>query len=91
MHFFRSEEHLYRMEGFKNKHEEGFISIDDLMFLFSRPYFKKRRDPDYYSRMGEYAGDMVASLEKLQQAGKFWRLKWFEKLGFNLAIKLKIV
>jgi hypothetical protein len=91
MHFFRSEEHIYKMDGFKKRHAEGIISIYDLMTFFSRPYFRNRRNKDYFIRMGEYAGDMIESLENLHNAGKFWQLKWFEKLAFATAIKLKII
>jgi hypothetical protein len=91
MNFFRSEEHLRNWEGFKEKKKGGIIPLDDLMRLFSRPYFTNRREPDYFSHLGEYAADMVTTLDSLENAGAYWRLKWFEKLGFSLALKLGLI
>lgn len=88
MNFFRSEDHLRKWKGFEEKKIAGIISLNDLMRLFSGPYFANRRDQNYFSHMGEYGAVMIAELDKLENAGAFWRLKWFEKLGFFLAIKL---
>jgi hypothetical protein len=41
--------------------------------------------------MGEYTNEMIAKLDCLENSGAYWRLKWFEKLGFSLAIKLGLV
>ena len=65
--------------------------MDDLMKLFSGSYFKNRRDPDYLLKMGEYFGDTITTLGTLGNAGNFWRLKWFEKFGFSLAVKLRLI
>ena len=89
MNFFRSEEHLRNWEGFQENKKGGIIALSDLMRLFSGPSFAKRRDPDYFSHMGEYGADMIAGLNTLENAGSFWRLKWFEKLAFFLALKVK--
>ena len=59
MHFFRSEEHLRNWKGFQEDKKGGIIALTDLMRLFSRPYFTKRTEPDYFSHMGEYMMDMV--------------------------------
>jgi hypothetical protein len=91
MNFFRSEEHLRNWQGFQEKKKEGIIALSDLMRLFSGPYFANRRNPDYYSHMGEYLADMIANLDTLKEAGSYWRMKWFEKLGVSLGIKLGLV
>jgi hypothetical protein len=88
MNFFRSEEHLRNWEGFQEKKKGGIITLSDLMRLFSGPYFTNRREPNYFSNMSGYATDMIATLDSLENAGTYWRLKWFEKLGFSLAQKL---
>jgi len=90
MHFFRSEEHLRNSKGFQEAKKGGIIALSDLMRLFSRPYFTKRREPDYFSHSGEYMMDMAATLSTLENAGAYWRLKWFEKLGLPLMVKLKV-
>jgi len=91
MNFFRSEEHLRNLGDFHEKKIGGIITLNDLMWLFSRPYFTNRRKPDYFSRMGEYTIDMITSLEKLEHAGDYWRLRWFEKIAVSLAIKLGLM
>jgi hypothetical protein len=73
------------------KNTGGIISLDDLMKLFSGSYFKNRRDPDYFLKMGEYFGDIITTLDTLENAGSFWRMKWFEKIGFSLAVKLGMI
>jgi len=91
MNFFRSEEHLRRWEGFKEKKEGGIIALKDLMTLFSRPYFKNRRDPDYYSRMGDYIVDMAATLETLAHAGEYWRMGKLDMVGLSIGNKLGLM
>ncbi len=89
MNFFRSEEHLRKWEGFKKDGKEGIITLSDAMRLFSGPFFTKRREPDYFSHMAKYAADMIATMDTLENAGSYWRLKWFEKLILSLVMKLK--
>ncbi|MEW5735538.1 MAG: hypothetical protein AB1921_11820 [Thermodesulfobacteriota bacterium] len=91
MNFFRSEEHLRKWEGYAPGKEGGTIALPSLMWLFSGPYFQKRRDPDYMSHYGEYMADMMGKLDKLQGAGDFWRLNPLEKTAFSLGRKLKIL
>lgn len=91
MNFFRSEEHLRNWEHFTEKKKEGMISLNDLMVIFSGTYFTKRRESDYFSHMGEYGAEMIGKFDSLENAGSYWRLKWFEKLGFKLALKLGLI
>jgi hypothetical protein len=91
MNFFRSEEHLRRWEGFDEKKMEGVIIPSDLMNLFSGPYFTKRREPDYFSHMGEYLTGMLGSLDSLTGAGAFWRMGRLDRLGISLARKAGLI
>ena len=91
MNFFRSEEHLRNWEGFKEKRKGGIISLESLMQLFSGPYFTNRSRPDYVSHMSEYMAEMLATLEKLPEAGDHWRMSPVEKFGFTLAMKLGLM
>ena len=91
MHFFRSEEHLRNWEGFEETKKGGIIALNSLMNFFSGPYFTQRAQPDYYSQMSEYLFAMIASLDDLVNAGSYWRMNRFEKLGFSLGRKLGIV
>jgi len=91
MNFFRSEEHVRNLKGFKEKQAGGIIALTDLMKLFSISYFKNRRNPDYFSNMGNYMPEFIATLDTLENAGSFWRMKWFEKLGVKLGLKLGLM
>ena len=42
---------------------------------FSGPLFRNRLEPDYLSRVTEYASEMFLSLKKLGKAGPFWTPK----------------
>lgn len=91
MNFFRSEEHLNRWDGLKKNGKEGIIELETLMKLFSGPYFQKRREPDYFSHMGEYLADMISSLDDMKHAGNFWRMKPYEKIGLSIGQKLGLI
>ncbi len=91
MNFFRSEEHLRRWEGYVEKKKGGKIALDSLMQLFSLPYFTNRGRPDYISHFSEYMADLVGELDKLPDAGDYWKLSPFQKAAFNLAMKLGLM
>jgi hypothetical protein len=91
MLFFRSEEHLRNWERFSEHKIGGIIPLRTLMKFFSGRYFTQRREPDYFSHMGKYLVQMIASLDDLDDAGSHWRMKGLEKLGFSLGRKLGMV
>jgi hypothetical protein len=91
MNFFRSEEHLRRWGGYKEKMAGGKISLDSLMQLFGEPYFTNRGSPDYISHFSEYMAGLVGKLDDLPDAGDYWKLSSLEKTGFNLAVKLGFI
>jgi hypothetical protein len=91
MNFFRSEEHLRRWEGYEEKMEGGKISLDSLIQLFGEPYFRKRGNPDYVSNFSEYMTGLVDEIDKIPDAGKYWRLSRLEKAGFKLVQKLGLI
>ena len=73
MNLFRSEEHIRNWERFDAESEEGIISLADLIELFSGSYFRRRLDPDWVSRSGEYAMQMVATMQEIGKTGSFWQ------------------
>ena len=91
MNFFRSEEHLRRWEGYQEKKKGGKISLDSLMQLFQLPCMRNRGKLDYISHFSEYMAGLVGELDKISDAGDFWRLSSFEKAAFNLAMKLGLM
>ena len=91
MNFFRSEEHLRKSEGYQEKKKGGKISLDSLMQLFQLPYMRNRGELDYISNFSEYMAGLVGELDKLPDAGDYWKLSPFEKAAFNLAGKLGLM
>ena len=91
MNFFRSEEHLRRWEGYEEKMEGGKISLDTLIHLFGQPYFTNRGKPDYISHFSEYMAGLVGELDKIPDAGKYWKLSALEKAAFKLVMKLGLM
>ncbi|UCE51856.1 MAG: hypothetical protein JSV31_21720 [Desulfobacterales bacterium] len=75
MNLFRSEEHIRNWARFVPAAEEGIISLDDLVRLFSGNYFRRRMDSDWVSRSRDYAREMVATFKEIGKTGPFWRTK----------------
>ncbi|MEW5913264.1 MAG: hypothetical protein AB1814_11960 [Thermodesulfobacteriota bacterium] len=75
MNFFRSEEHAKNWRGFAPGSEEGLLSLEDLLKMFSGPYFRRRLDPDWVSHSREYARAMGATIQEIGKTGPFWRPK----------------
>ncbi len=73
MNLFRSEEHIHDWADFKNGTEEGIITLDDLVKLFSGGYFRKRLEPDWVSHQREYALEMIGTLKEMGKTGPFWK------------------
>jgi hypothetical protein len=48
------------------------MPLSNWALAFSGPLFKNRLEPDYLSRVKEYASEMFLSLKKLGKAGPFW-------------------
>lgn len=88
MRLFRSEEHLRAMDGFRERDLRGMIPIDTLMHMFSQPMFRRRRDPDYASRLGEYLAELIPVLDTLEGAGSHFTMAWYEKMAFAVAQRL---
>jgi hypothetical protein len=91
MLFFRSEEHLRNWEHFSEHKMSGVISLPTLMKFFSGPYFTQRREPDYFSHMGRLLFQMIESLDDLEDAGSYWKMKGLEKFVFSLGRRLGMV
>jgi hypothetical protein len=48
------------------------MPLADWALAFSGPLHRKRLEPDYLSRIKEYASEMFLLLEKLGKSGAFW-------------------
>lgn len=72
MNFFRSEEHLRRWADFDPATLPGMVPLADLMTVFSADFFRRRPDPDYFSKMRQYGAGFVAALKQVGKTGAFW-------------------
>jgi len=73
MNLFRSEEHLRNRKQFDLAHAEGIIPLPDLVKLFSGNYFRRRLDPDWFSRSHEYGREWIVTLIEMGKIGPFWK------------------
>jgi hypothetical protein len=73
MNLFRSEGHIRNWSGFNPEAEDGIISMEDLVKLFSCNNFRRRLDPDWLSHSREYGREMLATLGEMGKSGPFWK------------------
>ena len=69
MLFFRSEEHLKNWTQYDPATEDGISQLEGLLTMFSSNIFKKRMDPDYFSNMKTYLGEMIKEVGSNDKIG----------------------
>ncbi len=74
MNLFRSEEHIRNWSRFDSAAEQGIVPLANIVKLFSLDMFKKRLEPDYVARVGQYAKEFLATGAELGKTRPFWRL-----------------
>jgi hypothetical protein len=72
MNLFRSEEHVKNWALYDPVSEQSIMPLSNWALVFSGPLCRKRLEPDYLSRVNEYASELVLSLKKLGKEGPFW-------------------
>jgi hypothetical protein len=72
MNLFRSEEHVKKWSLYDSISAESIMPLFDWATIFSGPLFRKRLEPDYLSRTGEYAAEFLMSFKKMGKSGSFW-------------------
>jgi len=72
MNFFRSEEHLRKWAQFDPRKEDGIISLNDLVKIFSEELHRRRLDLDFFSHLEEYRKERVGTLKEIGRTGPFW-------------------
>jgi hypothetical protein len=75
MNLFRSEEHVKIWPHYDPVSAESIMPLSNWAQVFSGPLMRNRLQPDYLSRVNEYASEMILSLKKLGKAGPFWTPK----------------
>jgi hypothetical protein len=73
MNFFRSEEHIRNWVRFDPAAEDGITPLSDLVRLFSCEYFRRRLDPDYFSKRLQYRTEFLSILREIGKTGPFWQ------------------
>ena len=71
MLFFRSEEHLKNWAQYDPATEGGISQLEGLLSMFSSNLFKRRMDPDYFSNMKTYFGELFEEVAKNDKIGLF--------------------
>ena len=71
MLFFRSEEHLKNWVQYDPATEGGISQLDGLLSMFSCNLFKKRMDPNYFSKMKSYFGGLFEEVVGNDKIGAF--------------------
>ena len=71
MLFFRSEEHLKNWAQYDPATEGGISQLEGLLSMFSSNLFKRRMDPDYFSNMKTYFGELFEEVVKNDKIGPF--------------------
>lgn len=74
MTFFRSEDHVRNWSGFDPAAEDGIISLESLVTLFSKSFFRRRMDEDYLSKMPTYGPEFMGAFQEIGKTGPFWAL-----------------
>jgi len=72
MNLFQSEEHVKNWSLYNSASAESIMPLSNWAMVFSGPLCRNRLQPDYLSRVNEYAGELLSSLRKLGKAGPFW-------------------
>ncbi len=72
MNLFRSEEHVKNWALYDSVSAESIMPLANWATAFSGPLFRNRLEPDYLSRVNEYASELLLALKKLGKAGPFW-------------------
>ena len=71
MLFFRSEEHLKKYAQYDPASEGGISQVEGLLAMFSSNLFKRRMDPDYFSNMKNFLGELIAEVGSNDKIGIF--------------------
>ena len=72
MNLFRSEEHVKNWALYDPSTADSIMPLSNWAAVFSGPLCRNRLQPDYLSRINEYAAELLLSLKKLGKAGPFW-------------------
>ena len=73
MNFFRSEDHVRRWIRFDPAAEDGIIHLKDMVKLAGCEYFRRRLEPDYFSKRLTYRTEFLDTIKAIGKTGPFWQ------------------
>ena len=75
MNLFRSEEHVRSWPHFDSSAEDGILSLDGLVHMFSMDFCRRRLDENYVSASGQYTKELFDAASKLGEEKAFWAIE----------------
>jgi hypothetical protein len=72
MNLFRSEETVAGWSQTAPGSEDGILPVRTWARMFSADLFRRRLDPDYFSKVPEYLGAMMALMAELDMKGPYF-------------------
>jgi len=73
MLFFRSEEHLKNWAQYDPATHDGISELEGLLAMFSSNLFKRRLEPNYFSSMKTYIGELIGEMGSNDKVGLFMK------------------
>jgi len=72
MNLFRSEEHIRNWARYDPAAQEGIVTLEELVKLFTGDFFQKRLGSNYVSHNQEYFGKFVSAVTETAKTRLFW-------------------
>jgi len=54
--------------------DQGIVPLANIVTLFSLNMFRKRLEPDYVSRSGQYVEEFLSAVAELAKTRPFWSM-----------------
>ena len=72
MNLFRSEEHAKNWSGWRPEAAGGLLPLNDILAIFSAPYFEQRLNGRYISAFPELRKTLLETIERVTDGHPFW-------------------
>ena len=75
MNLFRSEEHIRKWGRYDPTTQEGIVTLEELVKLFTGDFFQRRLESNYVSHNQEYFDKFVSAVTEIAKTRPFWKLE----------------
>jgi len=75
MNLFQSEGHIRNWARYDPAAEQGILTLENIVTVFSGKFMQKRLDSNYVSHVQEYWGETLSVISEIAKARPFWRLE----------------